>query len=503
MGRERDSTLERAVVAVGGTQYDPRMNTVGSAAEPGGDGEATAGASRVHRAWLVAAITLGALVAAAAFRSSTGVLMEPLEREFGWDRTTTSGAVSLNLVLYGLTAPFAAALMERWGVKRVVASALLVVGGASGLTTVMTSAWQLWLLWGVAIGVGTGSMALVFGAIVANRWFTRHRGLVVGVFSAANATGQLVFLPVIAAAASGPGWRYAAGTVSLLALALVPAVWLWLADHPADVGAEPYGERVLAGDLPIPLAHTERDQGESPGDRGDDRDASEGASGAGRAVQRSGSVAATALRTLRAASGSWTFWALMLTFWVCGWSTNGLIQTHFVPAAHDHGMPPTTAAGLLAIVGAFDVIGTVCSGWLTDRVDARWLLGVYYALRGLSLLLLPGLLAPSVEPSLWLFIVFYGLDWVATVPPTVALCRIHFGVSDSGVVFGWVFASHMIGAGIGASVAGSIRAGHGDYRLAWLSAGGLCLIAAVAALSIPPGPSQMPQPAPARDTVDA
>jgi MFS family permease len=442
---------------------------------------------RIHRAWIVAAVTLGALVAGSAFRSSTGVLMEPLESEFGWSRAATSGAVTANLVLYGLTAPFAAAIMERWGVRRVVGVALAVVGAASALTTVMREIWQLWLLWGVFIGVGTGAMALVFGAIVANRWFATHRGLVTGIFSAANATGQLVFLPLIAAAATGPGWRYAALTVATLALLLVPAVLLLLHDHPHHVGTTPYGwtdptsqpgavtgvddevgeALAVSSDVPAPPVTTPA------------------ATSAGTAAN----PARTAVAVLRDVSGTWPFQMLAFTFFVCGWSTNGLIQTHFVPAAHDHGMPATTAAGLLAVVGVFDVVGTICSGWLTDRVDSRWLLGGYYSFRGLSLLVLPGLLGPDVEPSLWLFIVFYGLDWVATVPPTVALCRQHFGLARSGVVFGWVFASHMVGAGIGASVAGWIRSGAGDYRLAWLSAGGLCLVAAVGAVAIPSRPS--------------
>ncbi len=438
---------------------------------------------RVHRAWLVAAVTLGALVAAAAFRSSTGVLIEPLEAEFGWSRTVTSGAVSLNLALFGLTAPFAAALMERWGVQRVVALALALVGLASAATTVMTAPWQLWLLWGLAIGVGTGSMALVFGAIVAQRWFYTHRGLATGVFSAANATGQLVFLPLLAAAATGPGWRYAAWGVAVMALVMLVPVLLWLADSPEQVGTTPYGaptDTSPAATTATSSTPPAAGQAGAPTTTPDQSAPVESAS-----QHRPPSAARVAFDVLRRASGSWTFWALMLTFWVCGWSTNGLIQTHFVAAAHDHGMPATTAAGLLALVGAFDIVGTVASGWLTDRVDPRALLGVYYSLRGVALLTLPALLAPNVEPSLWVFIVFYGLDWVATVPPTVALCRIHFGLADSGVVFGWVFASHMVGAGVGAGVAGFVRAGYGDYRLAWLSAGGLCLMAAVAAVSIP------------------
>ncbi|MBM6399884.1 MFS transporter [Phycicoccus sonneratiae] len=404
-----------------------------------------------HRAWVVAAVTLAALVAAAAFRSSTGVLLEPVEDEFGWSRATTSGAVSLNLVLYGLTAPFAAAFMERFGVRRTVAVALVVVGLSSAATTVMTAAWQLWLLWGVLIGIGTGAMALVLGAVVANRWFETHRGLVTGLFSAANATGQLVFLPVIARAADGPGWRWAAGIVAVLALLVAVLVAIGLVDHPRERGLLPYGATA-----PTPPA-----------------------------APSTLSPARRALTTLARASRSWPFWALVLTFWVCGWSTNGIIQTHFVPAAHDHGMPATTAAGLLAVVGIFDIAGTVGSGWLTDRVDPRLLLAGYYLGRGVSLLALDAVLAPGVEPGMWVFIVFYGLDWVATVPPTVALCRTHFGLEDSGVVFGWVFASHMVGAGVGASVAGWVRTAQGDYHWAWLGAAVLCFAAVAIALAIP------------------
>jgi MFS family permease len=409
-------------------------------------------------------VTLGALVAAAAFRSSTGALFEPLEAEFGWSRTTTSGAVTLNLVVYGLTAPFAAALMERFGVRRVVAISLALVGTASALTTVMTAAWQLWLLWGVAIGAGTGSMALVFGAIVANRWFEAQRGLVTGIFSAANATGQLVFLPLIVALAAGPGWRAAALVVTVATALLVPLVLLVLADSPAAVGTTPYGAVAPAVVSPLPLvsapvAQPAPSQTESPGK--------------------------LAVRTLRESSRSRVFWILVGTFWVCGWSTNGLIQTHLIPAAHDHGMPPGTAAGLLAVIGVFDIVGTVGSGWLTDRVDPRLLLFVYYWFRGMSLLVVPWLLGPVVAPPLWVFIVFYGLDWVATVPPTVALCRTHFGLERSGVVFGWVFASHMVGAGVAASFAGWVRESSGDYLGAWMTAGGLCLLAAFACLAIP------------------
>lgn len=412
---------------------------------------------RLHRAWWVAAVTMAALVAAAGFRSSTGALLVPLEEEFGWSRATTSGAVSLNLIIFGLTAPFAAALMERFGVRRVVVAALALVSLGSGLTLVMTSPWQLWLLWGFAVGIGTGSLALVFGAIVANRWFVRHRGVVIGVFSAASSTGQLVFLPAIAALAAGPGWRFAAALVAFFALLLVPIVWAVLRDSPEQVGTTAYGAEPGSA-VPAPAAPAR------------------------------GGAAALAIRTFRESSRSKTFWILIGTFWICGWSTNGLIGTHFIPAAHDHGMPATTSATLLALIGIFDIIGTVASGWLTDRVDSRYLLFGYYFFRGLSLLAVPWLLGPDVHPTLFVFILFYGLDWVATVPPTVALCRQHFGIERSGVVFGWVFAAHMVGAGVAASFAGWIRTAQGDYLLAWLTAGGLCVVAAAACLLIPKRP---------------
>lgn len=414
----------------------------------------------IHRAWIVAGVTLAGLVAAAAFRSSTGVLLEPVEQEFGWSRATTSGAVSLNLIVYGLTAPFAAALMERFGVRRIVTISLIAVSLASAATTLMTSAWQLWVLWGFVIGIGTGSMALVFGAIVANRWFVSHRGLVMGIFSAANATGQLIFLPAIAWAATQHGWRSAALVVAGLALVVSVLVGTLMADRPSAKGLLPFGATAAS-----------------------EREAAEAARVA--AVGPVVSPARTAIAVLVKVSRTWTFWALMLTFWVCGWSTNGLIQTHFIPAAHDHGMGTQTAAGLLAVVGIFDIAGTVASGWLTDKVDSRILLAIYYGGRGLSLLAIDAVLGPNVQPSLWVFIVFYGLDWVATVPPTVALCRQHFGLADSGIVFGWVFASHMVGAGVGASIAGWVRESTGSYNSAWLFAAALCFVSVVIALSIP------------------
>ncbi|MFN0284765.1 MAG: MFS transporter [Kineosporiaceae bacterium] len=436
------------------------------------------GRRRPHRAWAVAGVAFLALVAAAAFRSSTGVLIEPVEVYFGWSRVSTSGAVSLNLAVYGLTAPFAAALMERFGLRRVALVALGLVAAGSAGTLAMTQPWHLAVLWGVVVGFGTGSLAPVFGAVVANRWFVDRRGLVTGVFAAASATGQLAFLPLVAVLVSTAGWRTASLVVSALALACALPVGLLLHDRPADVGALPYG--VSDPDDPrIPRTAPAGRVGGAGGGRG------ERAPGPGRAA------VAELVRCLRVP----TFWLLAGTFFVCGWSTNGLVGTHFVAAAHDHGMPTTTAAGLLAVVGMFDIVGTVASGWLSDRVDPRLLLLAYYGLRGLSLLAVPAVLGPHVDPPLLFFVAFYGLDWVATVPPTVALCREHFGLARSGVVFGWVFASHMVGAAVAAAFAGAVREATGTYSPAWWTAGGLCLVAAVACLAV------RREPEPARDAV--
>ncbi|GAA2834467.1 MFS transporter [Crossiella cryophila] len=416
---------------------------------------------RLHRAWVVAAVAFVALVGAAGFRATPGVLINPLQQEFGWPLGTISLAVSINLLLFGLTSPFAAALMERFGIRKVVACALVLVAAGSGLTVFMTASWQLVLLWGVFVGLGTGSMALAFVATVTTRWFVKHRGIVTGVLTAGSAAGQLVFLPVQALLVESYGWRWASLVVALGALAVAPLVLWLLRDHPAEVGLTAYG---ATGEPQAP-------------------------------ARPAGGAARRALTALAAASRVKTFWFLVVGFAICGMSTNGLVGTHFIPAAHDHGMPTTTAAGLLALVGIFDIVGTVFSGWLTDRVDSRLLLGAYYLLRGVSLFVLPSLFDASAGPSMLVFIIFYGLDWVATVPPTVALCREHFG-ADGPVVFGWVFASHQIGAAIAATGAGLLREHLGTYTASWYLAAGLCMIAAVCSMMIATSRVQRSAPAP-------
>ena len=405
---------------------------------------------RIHPAWIVAAVGFLALVGAAGFRAAPSVMMVPLEQEFGWNRTTISTAIGLNILLYGLMAPFAAALMARFGMRKVTAFALIMIASGSALSTLVVSPWMLMMTWGVMIGLGTGSMAMVFAATITNTWFYARKGLVSGVLSAGSATGQLVFLSTYAGLVETNGWRFVSLLVAFSALAVVPLILIFMKDSPAKMGVLRFGE------TPEIAAKFASDAAKNPGPT---------------------NPAKNALVTLVDASKNKTFWALAIGFAICGATTNGLIGAHFIPSAHDHGMPETTAAGLLAVVGIFDVFGTIASGWLTDRVNPRLLLAIYYFGRGIALLLLPVLLSDAIHPSLILFVVIYGLDWVATVPPTIAICNEVFG-KKGPIVFGWVFASHQVGASIAVIVAGAIRDQTGEYTLAWFGAAALCAVAA-------------------------
>ena len=410
---------------------------------------------RVHPAWIAAAITWLTLVASAGYRSAPSVLIVPLEDAFGWSRDQISLAISINILLYGLTAPFAAALMERFTVRKVVMSALTAVSIGAFLTIFMTAPWHLMLLWGVVVGVGTGSMALVFAATIASRWFMQRRGLVTGALTAAAATGQLVFLPALSSIAINHGWKSVSITIAVAAAAVIPLIWWGLNENPSDIGHKPYG-------APEGWVEPER---------------------------LKGNAARNAIDALKNGAKHKDFWLLFGTFFVCGLTTNGLIGTHFIPAAHDHGMGEVVAASLLALIGIFDVIGTLGSGYLTDRVDPRKLLVFYYGFRGISLLLLPSILFATLHPSTLVFVIFYGLDWVATVPPTIALCRTVLGPKYGTVIYGWVFTGHQIGASVAALGAAILRVKLGDYSLSFYIGGLLSLIAAVAVIFIARGKS--------------
>jgi len=410
---------------------------------------------RFHPAWIAAIVTFFTLVATAGFRSAPSVLIVPLEDAFGWGRDQISFAIAVNVLLFGLTAPFAAALMERFTVRKVVMAALTTVSTGAFLTTFVNAPWQLVLTWGVIVGIGTGSMALVFAATIANRWFVKRRGLVVGALTAAAATGQLVFLPGLTSLSETYGWKSIGLTIGAAAMLMVPMIYLFLREKPADLGMLPYG---APADWQAPAKPTMN-------------------------------AAKLAFVTLKEASAHRDFWILVGSFFVCGLSTSGLIGTHFIPAAHDHGMGQVVAASLLALIGVFDVIGTLASGWLTDKYDPRKLLFFYYFLRGLSLFLLPSILVATVHPSTLVFVIFYGLDWVATVPPTIMLCRTILGPERATVIYGWVFAAHQIGGSIAAFGAAVLRVKLGDYAAAFYISGALCLVSSYFVLQIAKGKS--------------
>jgi predicted MFS family arabinose efflux permease len=404
----------------------------------------------VHYGWVVVATTFLTMLATAGALGAPGVMIQPLQHEFGWQNAEISGALAIRLVLFGVIGPFAAAFMNRFGIRRVVASALLLIVVGVGLSTLMTEIWQLVLLWGIVVGVGTGMIALVLGATVATRWFSKRRGLVVGLLTASTATGQLVFLPLMAALTEQLGWRAAlAVVVGALLLALV-LVLLLMRDRPSDLGLAPFGAVAPA---PAPARQH------------------------GLAV-----LLLSPLHALHDAARSGTFWVLFATFFVCGLSTNGLIQTHWISLCGDFGMAPVAAAGILAVIGVFDFVGTILSGWLSDRYDNRILLFWYYGLRGLSLILLP--LTDFGFYGLSVFAVFYGLDWVATVPPTVRTTVDRFGPERANLVFGWIFAGHQLGAAVAAFGAGATRDGFATYMPALYAAGAMCLAAAFLVLTL-------------------
>lgn len=410
----------------------------------------------IHYGWVMVGVTFLTALISAGTVGAPGVFIVPLQQEFGWSTAQISSALSIRFILFGLMAPFAAALLNRYGLRNVTLTAQLIVVSALVLSLGMTEVWQLVALWGVVIGIGTGMTALVLGATIATRWFAARRGLVVGILTASVATGQLVFLPLLASLTERYGWRLALGFVCIALGVSALAVLLAMRDRPSDVGLRPFGDE---GTEPLPVPPINH-----------------------------GSITGVALGTLRDASKSRAFWILFATFFVCGASTNGLVQVHLIPMCLDFGIPQVQAASLLAAMGIFDFFGTIMSGWLSDRYDNRYLLFWYYGLRGLSLLFLP--FSDFSFYGLSLFAMFYGLDWIATVPPTVRLTAQKFGPERANLVFGWIFAGHQLGAGTAAFGAGLSRTLLQSYLPAFFVAGALCVFAALIVLAI----SRQPKP---------
>jgi MFS family permease len=414
----------------------------------------------IHYGWVVAGVTFLTMLVTAGAMGAPGVFIVPLETEFGWDRAQISSALAIRFALFGLMGPFAAAFMNWYGVRRIIVAAMVIIVGGFLLSLGMSQLWQLILLWGVVVGVGTGLTAMVLGATVSARWFSERRGLVMGLLAASSATGQLVFLPMIAQLTESFGWRTALAMVCCALFLTTLAVLALMRDRPADMGLPAYGDAAVTP----PPAH----------------------------AGSLGAMLVSPLVILAEASRTPVFWVLFATFFICGTSTNGLIQTHFVALCGDFGITAVTAAGVLAMMGIFDFFGTVGSGWLSDRYDNRWLLFWYYGLRGLSLMFLP--FTDFTMVGLSIFAVFYGLDWIATVPPTVKLAVDRFGREKAPVVFGWVFAGHQLGAATAAFGGGLIRTQYETYLPAFFIAGVLCLIAALSVMTLTK-PGGQPQPA--------
>lgn len=401
----------------------------------------------IHYGWLVAAITFLTMLTMSAALGLPGAMLQPLSREFGWSTEQISSSLALRFALFGLLGPFAAVMMERFGLRAVMCMGLALVGGAMAMVTQATQLWHLFLLWSLLLGMGTGLTALVLGAVVANRWFAARRGLVIGVLTASAATGQLAFLPLAAWMIEHWGWRSATVPVFVASALIAVLALLFVRDRPSDLGLAPFGGDASAPPPPAMAMNF-----------------------------------STPFKVLAEAARNRTFWLLAGTFFICGLSTNGLVQTHFISLCGDNGMGAVPAASVLAMMGAFDFVGTVLSGWLSDRYDNRKLLFWYYGLRGLSLFWLPH--SEFTFYGLGLFAMFYGLDWIATVPPTVKLTAQHFGPQKVGLVFGWIFAAHQLGAATAAWGAGLTRTLLLTYTPALYAAGLACLVAAVMALVI-------------------
>lgn len=401
---------------------------------------------RIHYSWIILSIAFFSIIIAGIVRSSSGVFIVPFEKEFGWDRSIISFAFALSLLLYGISGPFMAALIEVIGLKKMMILAMTTLLAGVVLTFLMVEPWQLILIWGVIIGLGSGLYLTVLSPYVANRWFEKRRGLALGILTASTATGQLILLPVLAIIVENQSWKWAMGLILILSFIVLVIIVLFMKNSPKEVGLLPYGlekepqvEDVVEKKNPIIIA----------------------------------------FHALFEAVKVKEFWLLAGSFFICGLSTSGLIGTHFISYCIGFGFTAVTAASMLSFMGVFDLIGTTLSGWLSDRFDNRWLLFWYYGLRGASLVLLPFALSEGSMPLLIIFSVFYGLDWIATVPPTINISRQIFGIEKSVVVYGWIFAAHQLGSAVAAGGAGIIYKFFNSYSWAFVLAGMFCLLASL------------------------
>lgn len=401
---------------------------------------------KIHYSWIILTVTFIAIIVAGIIRSSSGIFIDPFEMEFGWDRPTISFAFAICLFLYGFSGPFMAAFVDVFGLKRMMLYSMALLAVGLGLTFVMQSKWQLILIWGIMLGVGSGLFLTVLSTQVANRWFVKRRGLAVGILTAATATGQLILLPVLAAFVDNYSWRSAIALIFFLSIVMLVVIAIFMKSWPEEIGIAPYGQEKQ---LEPARLSTNRNPFKM------------------------------AIFSLIEGLKMKEFWLLAGSFFICGLSTSGIIGTHFISYCVSFGIPLVTAAAMLSFMGVFDLIGTTISGWLSDRFDNRWLLFWYYLLRGFSLVFLPFALAQGSYTWLVIFSIFYGLDWIATVPPTIGLTRQKFGIEKSAMMYGWITAAHQVGAGLAAYSGGVVYKVFGSYMWAFALAGAFCLLASL------------------------
>ncbi|MGG0656246.1 MFS transporter [Rummeliibacillus pycnus] len=401
---------------------------------------------KIHYSWIILVITFFSIIVAGIIRSSSGVFIQPFETEFGWSRPAISFAFAVGLFLYGFSGPFMAAFVERFGLKNVMLASMTLLSLGLVLTFIMNQEWQLVLIWGVMIGIGSGLFLTVLSTQIGNRWFVKHRGLAVGILTAATATGQLILLPVLASLIETYSWHHAIGLIFCLSIVMLIFILLFMKDWPEQVGTIALGMTVDENSI----AHSDEKSTENP--------------------------FKIVWDSLMEGSKSKAFWLLAGSFFICGLSTTGLIGTHFVGYCMSFGIPMVLAASMLSFMGIFDLIGTTLSGWLSDKIDNRWLLFFYYGLRGLSLLFLPIALNNNSITLLIIFSIFYGLDWIATVPPTIGLARREFGMKKSAMMYGWMVAFHQVGAAVAAYGGGLIYNIFDSYTWAFMLSGAFCAL---------------------------
>ncbi len=404
---------------------------------------------KIHYAWIILIVTFLSVIIAAVTNTMSGVMMIPFEKEFGWSRASISGAFAICITLVGFSGPFIAGLYQKFSVRKVLLLGMGTLLTAILLTTIMSQIWHLFIIWGIIIGLSAGAFLTVLNVYVATTWFEKKRGLALGLLTSSSAAGQLVFLPLMAYIVENYSWRNAVLTIFSFGVFIYVLLWIFMKNDPADVGV-----------LPLGAEKSNKKQANNI------------------------NPVKAAFDGLKLGAKSKVFWLLAGSFFVCGFSASGLIGTHFISLCIDYGYKEVTAASILAFMGIFNIIGTTLSGYISDRFDNRWLLFWYYGLRGLSLLILPFALSTNSIIYLSAFAIFYGMDWIATVPPTIKLATDHFGKEKVGVIYGWIYTAHQLGAGAAAYGGGLVYSWLNAYQSIFIAAGVFCLVATLFILNI-------------------